>query len=158
MEVDTEESEQKEEGGFMIDTEGSKSEELAKLLVEDPSEENVVPLSDGLVTLSTLPKSRWHNLQNLDIIKQRNKPTEPPKQPKQAPFFLPILPGLKPKFIQANEDKDIPSVESGGSRILNLGKLQPSSEFQGCLEQCASTKQCKYLSLPPMSLSNLKGQ
>ena len=27
------------------------------------------PLAAGLVTLSSLPKSRWHNLQNLDIIK-----------------------------------------------------------------------------------------
>ena len=29
----------------------------------------VAPLGEDLVTLSTLPKSRWSNLQNLDIIK-----------------------------------------------------------------------------------------
>lgn len=146
VEVDTEESEQREEGAFVIDTKGSESQDLAKLLAEDHSEENTAPLSDGLVTLSALPKSRWHNLQNLDVIKQRNKPIETPKQPKQAPFFLPTLPGIEPKFIPAAEDEEIPSAESGGSRILNLGKLQPLSEFQKCLVHCASTKECKNLS------------
>ena len=87
-------------------------QDLAKLLAEDPSEKNIAPLADGLVTLSTLPKLRWHNLQNLDIIKLRNKP---PKQPKQAPFFLPTLPGIEPKFIPAAEDEEISSAaESGG--------------------------------------------
>lgn len=28
----------------------------------------------------------------------RNKPKEPPKVPKAAPFFLPTIPGLQPKF------------------------------------------------------------
>ena len=142
VEVDTEESKEREEGAFVIDTKGSEPQDLAKLIAEDPSEKNIVSLANGLVTLSTLPKSRWHNLQNLDIIKLRNKPIEPPKQPKQAPFFLPTLPGIEPKFIPAAEDEEIPSSESGGSRILNLGKLQPLSEFQKCLEQCVSTKHC----------------
>lgn len=30
---------------------------------------SVAPLAEGLLTLSMLPKSRWCNLQNLDIIK-----------------------------------------------------------------------------------------
>ncbi len=34
-----------------------------------------VPLSKGLVTLSTLSKSRWHNLSQLDIIKV-HRPTK----------------------------------------------------------------------------------
>ena len=148
VEVDTEEDEHKEEEeGFIIDTKGSELQDLAKFLAEEHSDERTAPLSDGLVTLSTLPKSRWHNLQNLDVIKQRNKPIEPAKQPKQAPFFLPTLPGIEPKFIPAAEDEEIPSAESGSSRILNLGKLQPLSEFQKCLVQCASTKQCKAVSL-----------
>ena len=32
-------------------------------------ENQSVPLREGLVTLSTLPKSRWHNLSQLDVIK-----------------------------------------------------------------------------------------
>lgn len=42
-----------------------------------------------LVTLSLLPKTQWQSLINLDIIKVRNKPTEPPKKPEKTPFFLP---------------------------------------------------------------------
>ncbi|KAJ8753135.1 hypothetical protein K2173_017699 [Erythroxylum novogranatense] len=44
-----------------------------------------------LVTLSLLPKSQWQSLINLDIIKVRNKPIEPPKKPEKAPFFLPSI-------------------------------------------------------------------
>lgn len=44
----------------------------------------------GLITLSTMPRSRWMTLLNLDIIKARNKPKEAPKKPEKAPFFLPI--------------------------------------------------------------------
>ncbi|EOR02845.1 hypothetical protein E3P92_03138 [Wallemia ichthyophaga] len=48
-------------------------------------------LSDGLVTLSTMPRTRWQTLLNLDTIRERNKPAEPVKAPEQAPFFLPSL-------------------------------------------------------------------
>ena len=151
--IETEtENEERGEGGFVIDTKGSESQQISELLTDDSPTENLTPLSEGLVTLSSLPKSRWSNLQNLDIIKLRNKPVEPPKQPKQAPFFLPTLPGLEPKFIPAANDEDIPSTESGGSRIVNLGKLQPLSEFQKCLEECASTKKCESLFLLSLPL------
>ena len=150
--IDTE-NEERRAGGFVIDTKGSESQQISEMLTDDSPMENLTPLSEGLVTLSSLPKSRWSNLQNLDIIKLRNKPVEPPKQPKQAPFFLPTLPGLEPKFIPAADDEDIPSTESGGSRIVNLGKLQPLSEFQKCLEECASTKKCESLSFLLFSLS-----
>ena len=114
-----------------------------KMLAEDVSEK-CTPLADGLVTLSSLPKSRWSNLLNLDVIKQRNKPVEPPKASKLAPFFLPTLPGLQPKFLPAEDDSEIPVAEAdGGSKILNLGELKPLSEFQKCLQQCASSKQCE---------------
>ena len=136
--------EQREAGGFEIDTKGYEPQDLTAMLTDNSLEESTTPLSSGLVTLSNLPKSRWNNLQNLDIIKQRNKPVEPPKQPKQAPFFLPTLPGLQPKFIPAADDEDIPLTESAGSRIVNLGKLQPLTEFQKCLERCGSAKQCRW--------------
>lgn len=82
-------------------------------------------LDEQLVTLSLLPDSRWKNLLHLDIIKvcalltcspgypnivlvtinihffmpqKRNKPKEPPKVPKAAPFFIPTVPGLVPQF------------------------------------------------------------
>ncbi|CAG7734965.1 unnamed protein product [Allacma fusca] len=44
-------------------------------------------LNENLITLSLLPESRWKNLLNLDIIKMRNRPKQPPKN-YEAPFFL----------------------------------------------------------------------
>ncbi|KAK1925552.1 WD-repeat protein [Papiliotrema laurentii] len=55
-------------------------------------------LSEGLMTLSLLPRSRWQTLLNLETIKQRNKPKEPPKAPEKAPFFLPTISGLETRF------------------------------------------------------------
>ena len=34
--------------------------------------------------------SKWFGLDNIDIIKHRNKPVKPPKKPKSAPFFFPL--------------------------------------------------------------------
>ncbi|KAN0061776.1 rRNA-processing protein utp21 [Thecaphora frezii] len=59
-------------------------------------------LHDGegaaLVTLSTMPRSRWMTLLNLDTIKRRNKPKEAPKAPEKAPFFLPQKAGTTFEF------------------------------------------------------------
>ncbi|XP_077146374.1 WD repeat-containing protein 36 [Ranitomeya variabilis] len=86
-------------------------------------------LGEKLVTLSLLPESRWKNLLNLDVIKRRNKPKEPPKLPKSAPFFIPTLPGLVPRF--ASEAQD----ESSQSKIVNLGVLERKSAFCVQLEE-----------------------
>ena len=46
---------------------------------------------DDMITLSSFPKSRWQTLLNLESIKKRNKPIQPPQAPKLAPFFLPTI-------------------------------------------------------------------
>ncbi|KAI9886830.1 MAG: hypothetical protein M1823_001329 [Watsoniomyces obsoletus] len=48
-------------------------------------------LSRDLTSLSLAPRSRWQTLLQLDLIRERNKPKEPPKAPERAPFFLPSL-------------------------------------------------------------------
>ncbi|KAF8251672.1 Utp21-domain-containing protein [Wilcoxina mikolae CBS 423.85] len=48
-------------------------------------------LSDKLLTMSLVPRTRWQTLLNLDVIRQRNKPKEAPQAPEKAPFFLPSL-------------------------------------------------------------------
>lgn len=103
-----------------------------------------LPLAEGLVTLSRLPKSRWHNLQQLDVIKEHNKPNEPPTKPKQAPFFLPTTPGLQPKFTSAGDDDGGISMLQGesGSKILNLGELVPLTEFRRSLRLCGEQEDC----------------
>ena len=56
-------------------------------------------LHDGLFTLSRLPAAHAKTLANLDVIRKRNRPTEPIKAPVSAPFFLPTLPGVERTFI-----------------------------------------------------------
>lgn len=55
-------------------------------------------LQENLITMSGLAHSRWQNLLNIDIIRKKNKPKEPPKAPESAPFFLPTIPSLEVKF------------------------------------------------------------
>uniref|UniRef100_A0A4W4G599 Small-subunit processome Utp21 domain-containing protein n=1 Tax=Electrophorus electricus TaxID=8005 RepID=A0A4W4G599_ELEEL len=86
-------------------------------------------LEKQLITLSLLPDSRWKNLLQLDIIKKRNKPQEPPKVPKAAPFFIPTIPGLIPQF--ALPDTSSEQVES---KVVNLGVLAQKSRFYLQLE------------------------
>ncbi|XP_012945406.1 WD repeat-containing protein 36 isoform X2 [Aplysia californica] len=73
---------------------------------EDSPYKSAEQIGDELVTLSLLPTSRWLNLLNLDVIQMRNKPKEPPKVPKSAPFFLPTVAGLETKFDLSQENKD----------------------------------------------------
>ena len=82
-------------------------------------------------------------LTNRIVFQKRNKPVEPPKQPKAAPFFLPTLSGLVPKFVTGGDEGDIPDEEAAASKIINLGKLEPLSEFQRSLEDCYSTYDCE---------------
>ncbi|XP_037086803.1 LOW QUALITY PROTEIN: WD repeat-containing protein 36-like [Pollicipes pollicipes] len=83
-------------------------------------------LADQLVTLSLLPESRWAHLLSVDAIRKRNKPKEPPKVPKSAPFFLPTVAGLAPKFDLSAEPTD---GADDSARILHLGALAPITEL-----------------------------
>nr|XP_025147926.1 WD repeat-containing protein 36 isoform X2 [Bubalus bubalis] len=105
--------------------------ELSEETVE-PSEEMIEydspeQLNEQLVTLSLLPESRWKNLLNLDVIKKKNKPKEPPKVPKSAPFFIPTIPGLVPRYAAPERNNDPQQ-----SKVVNLGILAQKSDF--CLK------------------------
>jgi len=39
------------------------------------------------------------------VVQLRNKPREPPRRPQSAPFFLPTVAGLEPKF-KLTDDSD----------------------------------------------------
>jgi len=74
---------------------------------EDASEEDEETITDsfipsasseGLVGFSGTPSSKWYTLAHLELIKERNKPIEPPKKPEQAPFFLPSTKSVNPVF------------------------------------------------------------
>ncbi|KAL0965784.1 hypothetical protein UPYG_G00285670 [Umbra pygmaea] len=108
-------------------------EELNSEMIEYESPEQ---LDEELVTLSLLPDSRWKNLLHLDIIKKRNKPKEPPKVPKAAPFFMPTIPGLIPQFAPS-EDLH----QEGQSKIVSLGILAQKSDFYKRLESATLSNQ-----------------
>ena len=101
--------------------EPSEEEMEVEVLYKSPEQ-----LSEELITLSTLPTSRWKNLINLDLIKQRNKPIEPLEKPKEAPFFLPVTSGLNPSFDFGLEKRKEENDQSR-SRIIN--QLVAFTEF-----------------------------
>ncbi|XP_014768980.1 WD repeat-containing protein 36 [Octopus bimaculoides] len=83
-------------------------------------------ISNELITLSLMPNSRWKNLLNLDIIRLRNKPKQPPKKPKAAPFFLPTIPGNDIKFaVEKEKNQETTSRISVGlkTHLSETGKL-----------------------------------
>ncbi|PWN40613.1 WD40 repeat-like protein [Ceraceosorus guamensis] len=65
-----------------------------------------------LVTLTTMPRSRWMTLLNLDMIKARNKPIEPPKKPEKVPFFLPQVAGTEIAFDASATPSEAREVQS----------------------------------------------
>jgi len=76
-------------------------------------------LSEGLLTLSLMPRSKWATLLNLETIKQRNKPKEAPKAPERAPFFLPTLPGTDARFdfgVDAKKDGEASGAANDGAK------------------------------------------
>ncbi|KAL4383697.1 hypothetical protein GQ457_15G029390 [Hibiscus cannabinus] len=95
-----------------------------------------------LVTLSLLPKSQWQSLINLDIIKVRNKPIEPPKKPEKAPFFLPSAPSLSGEILFAPSEANGYNDAKGNEAENNNGKLEmlPTSAFLQLLQSSAEIK------------------
>lgn len=89
-------------------------------------ERTIEQLDRSLLTLSLQPQSRWQTLLNLENIRKRNKPIEPPKKPKAAPFFLgsSLTNGVKEQPLTPDEDKN-EDTEAQRSRIARLSSLQP---------------------------------
>ena len=102
-------------------------------------------ISSELTTLSLVPHSKWRTLLNLDEIKSRNKPVEPPKRPEKAPFFLPFT----TKKDSMNDDiGNTKQGETGQSRITNMEQHLPSKSLRSELRSGALTGNCKW---PPAS-------
>uniref|UniRef100_H3D6U4 WD repeat domain 36 n=1 Tax=Tetraodon nigroviridis TaxID=99883 RepID=H3D6U4_TETNG len=95
----------------------------------DDAYQSAEQLGAELVTLSLLPESRWKSLLHLDVIKRRNKPVAPPAAPAAAPFFLPTLAGLTPRFAALSEAEG-----ENQSKVVSLGSLAERSEFASALE------------------------
>ena len=98
----------------------------------------VEQLSKDVETLSLVPRSRWQNLLNLDLIRERNKPIEPPKKPERAPFFLPSLQAPKaeqPSPLYNTDSQPDGNSEAARSRIMKMDRNAGSSKAITCLRK-----------------------
>lgn len=115
----------------------SNYEDVIKL-DEEESEEPIFKspeqIGSELITLSGLASSKWLNLLEINIIRQKNKPKEPPKAPKAAPFFLPTIPSLSLQFDVENENK-----EEGSTKLLFPQSLSNLSTFGKMLNETGNT-------------------
>ena len=73
-----------------------------------------------LIFLSRLIKIAFllNKTMNIFVLQQRNKPKEPPKVPKAAPFFLPTVPGLELMFAKPADDVEQDKVFTERRKIL----------------------------------------
>nr|GAT60083.1 predicted protein [Mycena chlorophos] len=113
-------------------------EALSALTVtETPDDPFSTPsqLDGDLVTLTLLPRSRWQTLLNLEVIQQRNKPKEAPKAPEKAPFFLPTVQGVEPRFA-VPEKKKVDSETRKETRRLQKAAGGTQSVFYEKMEAC----------------------
>ena len=99
-------------------------------------------LSSDMMTLSLVPKSRWQTLLHIDLIKQRNKPTEPPKVPEKAPFFLGSVD--KPRVIAGAEEENTDSGALDKSRIMKADRLTSEGAFTVALRSGRENGDCEF--------------
>jgi len=88
----------------------------------------LAPKAVGALTLSGMPRSHWESLFHLDLVKARNKPTEAPKAPPRAPFFIPTArasDGLKPVFEKEEEEEEN---SSSASQAKSSGEEKKDGE------------------------------
>nr|XP_037287666.1 LOW QUALITY PROTEIN: WD repeat-containing protein 36-like [Rhipicephalus microplus] len=116
-----------------IDDEGGEPIEDNDELMDMGAYESPDQLAPDMVTLSKLPYSRWQNLLNIEVVKKRNKPKEPPSAPKAAPFFLPTTTGLDPQFVKLDDKENM-----APSKITSFEHFQLSA-FAKLLNSCAET-------------------
>lgn len=109
--------------GMSVETEKSDDND------DDIAEPNYVSpdqLDADLITMSTVAQSRWQNLLDIDIIKQRNKPKQALKVPEAAPFFLPTIPSLNLRFdlshFKMNENTEKQGLNSGLHNVTLFSK------------------------------------
>jgi U3 small nucleolar RNA-associated protein 21 len=128
------------EGGHgLVDDAFADSEEDSE---EAAPVQSLEQLSADMMTLSMVPKSRWQTLLHLDLIKQRNKPTEAPKIPEKAPFFLPSL--QKPLSTAPVEGDEPGDSMAERSRIMKMDRSASEGVFTVALRSGCESGDCMY--------------
>ncbi|KHJ81861.1 hypothetical protein OESDEN_18450, partial [Oesophagostomum dentatum] len=129
-------------------------------VIDDESDdewEGSEQVDPSLVTYSGLAPSRWANLPDLALIKERNKPDQPARKPKQAPFFLTAAPTLEGfEFDIPQEDEDERRRTLQAKRSL----LELESSFSSMLRGAATSADLReaFSTLKNMSVSAIDFQ
>lgn len=113
-------------------------------LIDGGPETDINQMSSDLLSLSLVPRSRWQNLLHLDLIRQRNKPVEPPKNPEKAPFFLPSLQDRQGSASKPT-DTTADDIEKERSRVSKLTREGAQSTFTSLLR--AANERDDYIQL-----------
>lgn len=92
-------------------------------------------VAQGTVEMTHGPRSKWATLSQLELIKERNKPVEPPKEPEKAPFFLTTTPGLTPEFV--NKEAKEEAKEEGSRFVKRADVLEVENELQRMLREAS---------------------
>lgn len=91
------------------------------------------PLCADIVTMSSVPRAVWKAIPIMDLIKERNKPTQPVQKTPDTPFFLPTLSGINPVFVPSSSaaSDDVAFV----SHLFNSRDLSVQTKFQTKLNE-----------------------
>lgn len=118
--------------------------------------ESVEQINSDLITLSVGPRNKLNTLLNLDVIRQRSKPTEAPKKPEKTPFFL-HLAGEKvgddasgregiahesPEELRLAQEKatSLADAEDQLNKFKPSGRMGFESKFTKLLRECSQSK------------------
>ncbi|XP_029158137.1 WD repeat-containing protein 36 [Nylanderia fulva] len=114
--------------GSSVETENADEDDV---VVAEPDYTSPDQLDSDLITMSGVAQSRWQNLLDIDIIKRRNKPQQPPKAPETAPFFLPTIPSLQLRFdfsnVKTDDKTEIVPVNSTLQNLTSFNKSLQST-------------------------------
>ena len=128
-----------EQTGEALADEGIEYADVDEVTVESKQ------LAPNLISLSSQPKTKWSALLNLDAIRARNKPVEPPKAPERAPFFLPTIQGVETRFdlSKLTGEKDAASAAVNAGTRLGLSTADVQSELVTLLDVEPRDGDCK---------------
>lgn len=115
--------------GSSVETEERVDED--DVVASEPDYISPDQLDSNLITMSAVAQSRWRNLLDIDIIRKRNKPQQPPKAPETAPFFLPTIPSLQLRFdfsdVKIADETETPRVHSALQNLTSFNKSLQST-------------------------------
>ncbi|KAE9523992.1 hypothetical protein AGLY_015639 [Aphis glycines] len=119
---------------------GINQESLECPIDEDTDEYISKGQIENTITMSGLNDARWQSILNLDAVKKRNKPVQPPKAPAAAPFFLPTIQSVDFQFdlnrdSQTDTNTKIPETVMQTVFAQQLLKATSSQDYQNLFDQ-----------------------